>query len=288
VSRATSPEVQELIDGATVVSLPAVYRRITEVIDHPHSSAADIAKVVSDDPSLTVRLLALVNSAFMGFPNKIETVSQAINLVGTEQLADLALATSVMQMFGNVPPKAVDMKSYWRHSLATATYARAIATLRHEGNVERFFVAGLLHDIGSLVIYTRKRDALQRCLRQCERSRCLLHTAERKLLRFDHAEVGRALLKAWNLPLSHQDAVGSHHDPSSATCFPTEAAVVHVADVIANALSLGNSGERLVPELDPQAWDRLGLADEAIPGLIAEGEQQFEEVQRTMLWNDTE
>ncbi len=274
-----SREAAEIVRGTiSLRSLPEIYQRLTRVIDHPRSCVADIAEVVSEDPGLTARLLGLVNSSFLGFPGRIEAVSQAVDLVGTAQLRDLALATSVLRVFEDVPQELVDMDSFWRHALASALLARLLAARRRESNLERFFVAGLLHDVGSLVLYMQRPNQARRFLRHAAGGEVLLHEAELKVLGCDHAEVGRALLAAWHLPLSLQDAVGSHHAPSAAFCFPSEAAVVHVADLMADALELGSNGERSVPTLDPVAWSRLGIAISEIPGIAAEALHQLDEV----------
>lgn len=264
-----------IVKGINIASLPAIYTRLIAVINHPRSSARDIAKVVSDDPGLTARLLRIVNSAFYGFPQKIETVSHAVTIIGTEQLRDLALATSVIQMFKDIPPELVDMDSFWRHSMACGVAARVIASQRREANVERFFMAGMLHDIGSLIIYLKNGAKAREVLDRCAQTKELRYKVERELLGFDHARVGSALLKSWKLPESQQEAIGLHHDPREAQRFPVETSTVHVADVIANALQVGTSGERLVPPLVPDAWAALRLPDDSMPKLIAEIDRQL-------------
>jgi HD-like signal output (HDOD) protein len=274
-----SREAAEIVRGAVSLrSLPDVYQRLARVIEHPRSSVADIAAVVSQDAGLTARLLGLVNSSFLGFPGRIESVSQAVAVLGTAQLQDLALATAVLRVFEDVPQELVDMESFWRHALASALFARGLAARRHEANLERFFVAGLLHDLGSAVLYAQRPNQARRCLRHAASGDALLHEAEAKVLGCDHADVGRALLAAWQLPLSLQDAVGSHHRPSAAFCFPSEAAVVHVADLMSDALELGSNGERLVPALDPEAWARLKIATSEVPAVVAEVLHQLDEV----------
>ena len=117
-------KAKNLVAGvSTLVSLPSVYMRLTKVIDQRTSSARDIGKIVSEDPGLTARLLRLVNSAYYGFPQRIETVSRAISVIGTHQLVDLALATSVIEIFKKIPHEIVDMESFWKHSLACGIFA---------------------------------------------------------------------------------------------------------------------------------------------------------------------
>src|SRR5919202_2651911 len=158
--------LDELVRGVSKVgTVQPIYLRLSEVMDHPLSSSSDVAKVIADDPDLTARLLRLVNSPIYGFPSRISTVTQAISIVGMNQLNDLAVGASFVQMFGQVPQELVNMTSFWQHSVACAVAARILATCRRESNAERFFVAGLLHDIGRPIIFqrlpTESRTALE-------------------------------------------------------------------------------------------------------------------------------
>ena len=127
--------------------------RAIDLINDPDASAAEIGDVISEDPALTARLLKIVNSAFYGFPSRIETVSRAITIVGTLELLDLILAASVVKAFSGIPSELVDMDQFWEHSLYTGVTARVLAGRHRAPDTERYFVAGLLHDIGALVLY---------------------------------------------------------------------------------------------------------------------------------------
>jgi HD-like signal output (HDOD) protein len=226
---------------------------------------------------LTARLLKIVNSAFYSFPSKIETISRAVTVVGTQQLRDLALATSVMKLFKGVPPDLISMEPFWRHSIACGVAARVLATHKREANIERFFVAGILHDIGRLVLCMKEPDWMRSALGRCHASGELLYKVEDEELGFDHASLGRILLENWKLPASLVETVAYHHNPEAAARFPVEAADVHVADIIAHALQLGSSGERFVPPLSPLAWERAGMSMGQLPGAIEQVDRQYRE-----------
>jgi putative nucleotidyltransferase with HDIG domain len=274
----------DLVRGASALkSLPSVYNRITEVVNHPHSSAEDIATVVTEDPSLTARLLGLVNSAFFGFPEKIDTISRAVTIMGTQQLCDLALSVAVIRLFKGIPQQLVDMESFWRHSIACGVTSRLLAKERRECNSERFFVAGLLHDIGSIILYVQAPELAKKALLRAQRRREPLNSSERKILGYDHAEVGLQLLKMWAFPDALQHAVGYHHAPLRARRFPTEAATIHIADFIVSALEFGSSGETRVPHLEAKAREHLGFKVHGLCGLVEELERQYEGVVRAIL-----
>lgn len=277
MSTATSLRPSELVQGSVkLASPPLIYERLMEIINHPRCGAADVAKVIREDTALTARLLKVVNSAFFSFPRRIDTVSQAVTVVGTSQVRDLALATSVVTLFKDVPADLADMDGFWRHSLACGVGARVLAGFRRESNVERFFVAGILHDVGKLVLYLRAPDEAREALEEAKKGNTLLHQAERQVLGFDHAQVGEALLDLWNMPVSLREALHFHHNPRRATRFPVETAAVHIADIIANALGMGNGGERFVPPLSPEAWDALGVEVPLLTSGVEEMERQFE------------
>ncbi len=267
----------DLVQGAVqLASPPLIYERLVEVINHPRGGAADVANVVREDAALTARLLKVVNSAFYSFPRPIDTVSQAVTVVGTSQIRDLALATSVVQLFKDVPEDLVEMDGFWRHSLACGVGARVLAGLRREGNVERFFVAGILHDLGKLIIYEQCPDEARIVLEAARAGEALLHQAERSVLGFDHGQVGEALLDQWNMPPSLREALHFHHNPRRASRYPVETAAVHVADIMSIALHFGQGGERYVPPLSPEAWDALSIEPTLLRSCVEEMERQFQ------------
>lgn len=267
----------ELVAGSVkLASPPLVYGRLMEVLAHPRAGATDIARVIAEDSGLTARLLRVVNSAFFGFPQQVHEVSQAVRVVGTTQIRDLALATSVMSVFDHIPRDSVDLDSFWRHSLACGVTARAIAQRRGEHNVERFFVAGVLHDVGHLILYAEAGAEEAEAIALARRSGRPLHECEREVLGYDHTQVGRALLDRWSLPPALRDAVAYHHQPARATRAPVDAAAVHVAEVTVHALGMGRTGEEAIPPFDPWAWETLGLEAGAFPSVVDEAEHQLE------------
>lgn len=269
-----------------VSSLPMIYHKINEAINNPHSSMADISKIISDDPGLTVRLLRLVNSAFYGFPSKIETITQALVIIGTNQLRDLALATSIVSLFEGIPKDLVSMESFWRHSIGCGIAAKTLATYRNETNIERFLVAGMLHDIGRLILYKKASDQAREVLLRSKNSKTLLFLMEQEMMGFDHASLGQRLLEVWDLPLSLGEAVAFHHKPHQTTRYPAEAAIVHVADIIVNALQWGSSGEYYVPPLEEKAWELMGLSTSILSGALDSMYQQMDEITHSILQDE--
>ena len=278
---------RDLLSGyVELSSLPQVHVRLEEAINNPKKSMADIAKIIREDPGLTARLLRMVNSSSYSFPSRIETVTQAVTIVGTQQLSALALATSVMRMFRGIPPDLVNMDSFWRHSVACGVAARMLATYRREPNPERYFIGGILHDIGRLVMYTRIADECREAIALADAQRTLLFDAEFQILGFTHAVVGGELLQAWKLPASLEEAVMFHHNPAAAPSFPAEAALVHVADIVAHSMGLGQSGERFVPALEDSAWSELEIQPSALGLIVNQMERHYRDALTFIVGNE--
>ncbi len=279
---------QELLAGSLeLASLPEVFTRVNDMLDDPRSSASDIGKVISDDPALTIRLLKIVNSAFYSFPSQIATVSRAITIIGTRELRDLILATSVIKLFNNIPEDLISMDSFWRHSISVGLIAQCMASQRHDENIEPVFVAGLIHDVGRLVICSKVPEIEREALARAKFNGMDLTQGERTILGFDHAQVGAALARLWLLPDNLYEAMAFHHTPQDAESHVVETAIIHLANEIANAVDLGNGGQvhAEMPVSSP-LWKTTGLPANTIETVLAEAEKRFQETLQLILYED--
>lgn len=253
----------------TLFSLPAIVLRLNEMVNDPDMSAADIGAVISQDPALSLRLLKIVNSPFYGFPSQIDSISLAVTIVGIRQLRDLVLATALVDQFGRMPSRELDIETFWRHSLTSAMIARALANRMKVSNPERYFIAGLLHDIGLLVMEQEAHPSFD----QAGTDRLL---AEEAHFGFTHAELGAELLRQWRLPAPLIEAVACHHAPLDAEQFLHEAACVNLANTIALYLQPGPHGDiNTVPS--PPLWACLQLSEDCLPELLEEINAQLED-----------
>lgn len=246
-------------DLSWLVSPPHVYFRVMELIQANDASVEDIAKVIRQDPSLTARLLKVVNGSFYQVTTRIDTVSRAVAVVGARTLQLLVTAVCAVDKFDKIESDLVNMGTFWRHSFYTGLLAHGLARRCQVLHPERLFVAGLLHDIGSLVLHLRAPDVSRRLLLVADGDEQTLNRAELKTLGFSHAELGGDLLKSWLLPETLQKAVRWHHNPERAGIGRLDAAIVHVADGLANRSRLtafcGQPAE--VIAIDVRAWETL-------------------------------
>jgi HD-like signal output (HDOD) protein len=273
-----SYDIEELIKNSSKInSLPQVFLKLNEEVNNPQCSFSDVADLIMEDPGLSSRLLILVNSSFYNFPQKIETITHAVSVVGMQQLRDLALSTCVLNVFTNIPKDIFSIESFWKHSVATGITARVIAIFRRDSSPERLYTAGILHNIGRLILYSNYPELIKDIYSDMEEKESLSKTLEVQKLGFDHAQVGGAMAKVWNLAPSLVEVIEHHHDPSNALHYPNETAIVHLSDIIATAMCLGNSGELFINPLDSKAWDLIDLPQNLLPSIFRQVDKIYQE-----------
>lgn len=275
--------ISELVQGVgDLVTLPDVFIRINQLVENPDSTIADIAQAVSQDPAFTVRLLRVANSTFYGFSSSVDTVSKAVSVIGTSQIRNLALSTAVANSFSGLSNKLVSMDNFWRHSLYCGLAARKLAKLAGKCDAEAVFTAGLLHDIGELVIFNRlpelAREALLLVLDSADE--LALHQSEQQIMGFDHAQVGGELARQWKLPTLLEECIAFHHDINAAKRYPRETAIVHIANILAQMAEVQTQDISDVAPINPVAWEVCGLPGaEVIDAIVAETQADFAEAE---------
>jgi len=280
-SRAASPTVtleglegkyrstpEEILGGeeAALASMPALLAELVEIINNPRCSSLEIARVVERDTALTARLLRIVNSPFYGFPSKIDTISRAVTVIGSRQLTTLAVGVAAIHSFQGIPAELMDMRAFWTHSLMCGFACRILASHTNTPNSERFFVSGLLHDIGRLALYKNRPQESAEVLAASLALGESGERVERKAFGLDHGTLGGYLLKTWSFPVVLENAVRYHHTPMSSPSF-RETAILHFSDVLVWALDPDLS-DTVVPPLNATAWESLGLPTISLPAVV--------------------
>ena len=273
-------EARELVGRVrTLVSLPEVCMRLNDLLGDERATAADVAEVLRTDPALTARLLKLVNSALYGLPRRVETVTRAVALVGMEEIRNLALASSAAEAFRRLPVRLADMDAFWRHSVYCANLSSVLGASPRGPGRERLFVAGLLHDVGWLVLFHEVPDPTRRVLEEARGDWDNLHRLEKEILGLTHAEVGAEILKAWDLPDTLWEPVAFHHDPGSASRHPADTAAVHIANGVAAVLEPGllsvEAGPGAPYPVHESAWEAAGCDPDRLAEAIAEADALF-------------
>lgn len=250
--------LNELVRTAgRLYSLPDICMRLQELIGR-QASVLEIADLIALDPALTARLLRLANSSFYNFPAQVESVSRAVRLIGTNELYNLALATAAVAAFQRVPRDLIDMDKFWEHSVLTGLTARALGRRSGFRQGERLFTAGLLHNIGLLVLLEQMPETCATLLK--EANGIPRPALERELFGFRVSDLGHALITLWRLPTSLTEVVRHQHEPELGGGERVACALVHVGIYGAYHLQAGFGIEAGSPWLDGLRNDRLQLA----------------------------
>lgn len=266
-----------------VSSMPTVYFKLREALDNPSSTFKDFEDIIRKDPGLVVRLLKIVNSAFYGLSEQVETISRALMIVGIEQLSELVLSTSIGEMFKGIPKELIDMKTFLRHSICCGMAAKIMADYKRMPNSEGFYTAGMLHDIGSLVIFKKRPNQAREVLLTCKSQNAPLTEVEQKILGFDHTQAGGALLKAWKLPILLQEAALWHHAPSRSTTHRPAVGIVHAADFVSYRMN-GNTDSGIpYLTLNNDVIAELGFSETYLSSLEQNLKKPFEAAVKAFL-----
>ena len=261
-------------------SPPILYYQLREKLDNPDTTFDELAAVIKTDPAMGARLLKIVNSAFYGLGEKVDSLTHALSIVGTEQLTDLALAAIVTSKFQGIPRDLINMETFWMHSIGCGIAARKIAKRIPGVDAEKLYLGGMLHDIGSLIFFKESPEDAKKILVRCKESGENLFKVEKEVLGYDHAEVGGLLLTEWKLSERLVEMVRYHHQPAKAGDFVMETCIIARADALVYELKVGYSGEPGVPELDPKVSEMIPLSDEEIHSLKEEIVAQVDDTVR--------
>lgn len=240
-------------------SLPQVMIEIQGVINSPDSSADDLAKVISKDPKLVASLLRLANSAMFSFRAEVDTPSRAVALMGFRQVSSLALGAASLSLFRRSKDSILDVERFWKHSIACGVIAQEIAKKAGIGDPERFFVCGLLHDIGLYIIYESDTSLASTLQYRANEEGKSFYSLEREMLGFDHAILGGTVLKDWNFPKPLVVAAAGHHDEAKSREFH-DAGLVHVAEFISRAMGYDLGLSKVLGDFSDKVWQTVNLS----------------------------
>jgi HD-like signal output (HDOD) protein len=271
-----SISIEQVIHNAGLMSLPDLYLRLRSVLGDPEFSLASVADVISQDPAITTRLLRMVNSPYFGFVSKIDTVSRAVSMLGTQQVHDLVLATSVTKVFAGLSSQVMDMAAFWRSSVYCAVLSRQLAFRCRLLDNERLFVAGLLRDIGHLPMYQSIPELSQKALQRARSEDKPLFRIERDLIGFDYAQVGGSLMQKWALPKSLWEIARYHTEPGRTREHSLEISIMHIASAVTEGVSLKKEPEECLMHIEPVAWTNTTLAPETVLEVQPETDRQLE------------
>ncbi|MBI4178761.1 HDOD domain-containing protein [bacterium] len=254
-------------------SLPTSVGKVIEVANNPKASPVELSNVIKIDPVLTAKVLKLVNSAYFSLPDQITNLNRAIILLGINTIKNLAISTAVVGQFSKTKHKRFDIDKYWKHCMAVAVLSKKFAQqLKVDKRfLEEYFIAGLLHDIGEVVIIELFPDKLDQMMNKVDAG-AGLEEVEREFLGSTHSEIGAALGRHWKISENLIAVIEEHHDPNIAGDFAQMVLTVHMANIYCNQNNLGMPGCHTAAAA-PEIIAKLGLD----PGMIAEATSNLDE-----------
>ncbi|MFH1090871.1 MAG: HDOD domain-containing protein [Pseudomonadota bacterium] len=257
-------------------TVPGIVAKISKMVENPETTPADVGRLISQDQVLSAKVLRMANSAFFGMSRQISSITQALVILGFDVVKGLVLTTSVFDMMKK------SMDGLWEHSIGCAAASGVAAKVLGREDAEEVLIAGLLHDLGKVVLTLELPQETARVLELVRKKGISFYEAEKEILDFTHGDVGLWLAEHWNLPDILADPMHWHHQPEKARLAPEQTAIVHLANIITHALGLGFSGDRFVPPLSPSACDMLGLKPEQFGDILNDLEPKLINLQDYM------
>jgi len=263
-------EFQKLINNIPLLpTLPETYNQVRACISDDEIDIERMAEAISQDVSLSTTLLHWGNSALFGQRFFVDTIKKAIIVLGTDIVENLVLSESVYRAIQSHTSKVpgFDIKRFKKHSIASATIARLLIKLTHKNDVgmqDRAFIAGLLHDMGKLLLATYLPEKFQRALEISDENQWPLLKAERSLYNTDHAEIGAMLAEWWSLPPFLVEVIRSHHHSRIAPTEPEVSAATYAANILAGRFSFASRLKTYGEDLDESCFTRFHLNEEML------------------------
>jgi putative nucleotidyltransferase with HDIG domain len=259
-------------------SLPAIVMELLNDVDNEDVDISLLAQKVSGDLALTASTLRYANSAYYTTMIKVTTIQQAISLMGLAKVKKIIMMAALSGCFPENNCKGFDHKAFWRHSITVAIAAKLLAK-RLNLNVDTAYTAGLLHDLGALVLVTQYPRQYEASIAYRHQHQISQFEAERQVLGIDHAAVGMSLANLWNFSEVMKNAIAGHHQPETPG-LGFLATVIHVADGIAHAIGVSSTPDSQVTEVSGQSWESLDLDQTVLQELMQETAAELAQISR--------
>ena len=259
----TFEELRKILDNIDdVPTLPTIASKIMRTANMPLSNAKQIAEILEKDQALTFKVLRMANGAFYAVKDPVKTVDRAIVVMGFNRIKNIVVRVSTISVFGNKSfSRLFDMTKFWQHSIAVGMGCSLIAKNLKMKKAEELFTAGLLHDIGKLILAQYLVKEFEEVAKKVYASNVSFIDAERDVLGIDHTHIGKWLANKWKLSEDIKLVISEHHTPPIDDLILGEnaktVAIVSLADYIARKANIGFGGDYLIPPLNPGIWNLL-------------------------------
>jgi uncharacterized domain HDIG len=250
--------------------LPTSALRVIALTKNPATSVQELETVIAQDPALAASMLRQANSSYYGYARRISSLQEAIVVLGFQATQGLAMVSAVAPFLKTpLVGYEIEQEGLWKHSMLTAMTAKRLCQNLKLPIGDVAFTAGLLHDIGKLIISIYVQEVGPYLLKKVNEAKLAYVELEEKVIGYNHATVGGMLSKHWNLPDNLVTAITCHHFPSGAEAHIQLASIINVADALACSLGIGGGVDSFLNPLQPETLDQLGLKESDLEQLMA-------------------
>lgn len=274
--------IDKLFSGLKdIPTLPSIALRINKILKNDYISTREIGSEIEKDPSLTSKVLKFANSSYYGLSYNVNTVTRAITVLGINTIRNIAITTSVFEIFNSKKRFPFDIIGLWYHSLGCAIASKALISRADHLLEEEAFICGILHDIGKVIIALNMPDLMEDVLSGIRKGKSQ-SDAEIDVIGYTHSDVGALLSEKWHLPEELGEAIRFHHRPQyhddSKTLkgHPFLLYAVYAGNQISKALALGKSTDLIVSGIDPVTWSTLHISESELREILFSIKSDFE------------
>jgi len=255
-----------------IPTLPHTITQIISIINNPNSSAEDVNRAISSDLSLASKVLKIVNSSYYGLSKKVSSITQAIVILGFNTIQSLAFSASVMDLFARQEHPKLRRVDFWEHCFSVALISKLIAKNLQVSikEIENYFLGGLLHDIGKVVLDQYFNSDFNSIIELVEIQKLPMTEAEKTILGTTHSEIGRLVSERWKFPDILIEAIRYHHTPQFATINKKLVTIVYLSDFLCKAKHLGFSGDYYINNFQEPLVTQFNITPQLIKKLLTE------------------
>ncbi|MCK9224221.1 MAG: HDOD domain-containing protein [Candidatus Muirbacterium halophilum] len=260
-------------------TLPTIVAKVLEMANSENTTANDLNKIISQDQALTSKTLKLVNSAYYGFPRTVKKIREAVVILGFNAVKNLALSVSICELF-NKADADFDRRTLWKHSVGVAVATGVVAKHAKMANeAEDFFVSGLIHDIGLIILDQYFHDDFIKCIKEASSRNIPIEIAEKEIFGTDHAMIGKKMAEIWKLPSKLGNVIGFHHQPQYAYGeSKKETSIIYIADLVCKLKHFGFDGDSVIPKLRKEPFIILNIEKDQIKHISKELDLELKKV----------
>ncbi|MCB1119923.1 MAG: HDOD domain-containing protein [Verrucomicrobiae bacterium] len=254
-------------------TLPTIYSKLLDLLADTHTTAQDLADFISNDPSAATKILKTVNSPIYGLQGTIDTMSEAISHVGFNEVKNLVMALSVIDLFSKMDSiENFNIVDFWKHSIAVGVISKLLGQQLGIKHADSYYLAGILHDIGKMFFLRSFSDEYAQVMNAAIYDQRSVSDVEQQLFGMTHLEAGGLIAEKWQLPENIRQTIQNHNDGKQDGRYNEQIACIHLADKIANILELGVPTLYIVSRPDPGLWEFLkveqGLIESLYPKIM--------------------